>query len=271
MSVWKLSRPVAVTKQLCHYTRSAEFEFAQGLLKVRKSELINERDDGVESDTRDQSEVKQRLKRSPQNREFQEEDDVEDISRGDRKPKGRRRGGGRDDATVRPGPRMTNPSHSVALHLDGDASNYSMGHRHYEGNGRIRHMEGIFKDWRLKDWAIRFGRHFQLDQTVGTVNVRESGIYFVYAQVHYSDNHDVNGFRILVNNVAVLQCTVTSHGGAHLKSNTCYTGGLVELRTGDNLSVRDLAALRYSIFEAGKSFFGLFRVSHLPTAPREGI
>lgn len=222
----------------------------------------------VKRDVDNQNVTRVKRKRSPQNREFINEDDVEDISRDSRRRRGQRRGGGgREEAVMRGAARPTGVP-QIAIHFDGDTSKYNLGHRHYEGNGRLRHPDGLFQDWRLRDWSGHFERHFRLSD--GTLTVRESGIYFVYAQVYYLDDHDVNGFRVLVNDSPVLQCTVMSHGGPVPKSNTCFTGGLVDLQSGDSIVLRDLAAMRYSIFDQGKSFFGLFRVTHSNTVAREG-
>jgi eiger protein len=56
----------------------------------------------------------------------------------------------------------------------------------YAGNGRLRHPDGKFTDWTASRWMQQLGmnRFFQLQD--GIVTVRDSGIYYVYAQVcHY--------------------------------------------------------------------------------------
>ena len=53
------------------------------------------------------------------------------------------------------------------------------------------------------------------------------GVYYIYAQINYLDEHDVNAFQIMVNENPFLLCTVMTHTGrSHLvsKANTCYTG-----------------------------------------------
>ncbi|XP_071441279.1 protein eiger [Hetaerina americana] len=222
----------------------------------------------------DEAQIRNRFKRSsPQNREFLNEDETEDVARSDRRRGGgggRRRVGAREDPVLRGVHRMTGSSPTLALHFDGNTSKYSVGHRHYAGNGRLRHPDGIFRDWRMKEWSGRFNRQHRLQENDGTLSIRESGIYFVYAQVYYLDDHDINGFLVLVNETPVLQCTTMTHGGVGTKANTCFTGGMVELHAGDTVLLRDVEALRYSIFEPEKSFFGLFRVAQFSNGPREG-
>ena len=53
------------------------------------------------------------------------------------------------------------------------------------------------------------------------------GVYYIYAQINYLDEHDVNAFQILHNDDPLLLCTtMTNTGRSHTisKANTCYTG-----------------------------------------------
>ncbi|KAJ9592172.1 hypothetical protein L9F63_001288, partial [Diploptera punctata] len=157
-----------------------------------------------------------------------------------------------------------NPRLFSAVHYDGDTSKYSLGHEHYEGNGKLRHPDGKFMDWTQTNWSRHLGiRNFVMND--GEVTVRDSGIYFIYAQIYYVDEHDVNGFRVYVNNNAILHCTtMTVHlPGEHRrpKSNTCHTSSATYLSERDKVSVRDVNGLRYSLFEPAKSFFGLIKLS----------
>lgn len=73
---------------------------------------------------------------------------------------------------------------TIGVHYEGDTSRYDNGHHeHYDGNGRLRHMGGIFSDWKLSNWGNEYGmeRFFLMD--MGTVSVMEAGLYYVYAQV----------------------------------------------------------------------------------------
>jgi len=165
---------------------------------------------------------------------------------------------GLDDHPVRSGRPV------VAAHYDGDTSNYKLGHTHYQGNGRLRHPDGKFTDWTATSWMQQLGmnRFFQLND--GIVTVRDGGIYHIYAQIYYVDEHDVNGFRVYLNDRPVLHCTtMTVHSSdeqKRAKSNTCYTSAAVYIAPDDKISVRDVDGLRYSLFEPAKSFFGLIKL-----------
>jgi len=57
------------------------------------------------------------------------------------------------------------------------------------------------------------------------------------------------------NDEKVLGCTTARN------SNSCYTGGLVYLKTKDILSVKGVDSQRFIILDPVRSFFGLFKVS----------
>jgi hypothetical protein len=68
---------------------------------------------------------------------------------------------------------------------------------------------------------------------------------------------------VFVNNAVRLQCVTTTHSNSNVvKVNTCFTGGILFLQPGDTIFLRDIAGLRYSLFEPEKSFFGLFRFAN---------
>ncbi|CAG2055447.1 unnamed protein product [Timema podura] len=158
--------------------------------------------------------------------------------------------------------RPTRTRQLVVAHYHGDTSRYSTDHPYYDGNGRLRHPDGIFTDWVASSWMNQLGmnRHFTLQQG-GTVTIRTSGVYYIYAQIYYVDEHDTNGYRVYVNNIPVLQCTTsTSHVPNTSQSNTCHSTTLHYLNQSDQLSIRDVEGLRYSLFEPAKSFFGLIKM-----------
>lgn len=83
-------------------------------------------------------------------------------------------------------------------------------------------------------------------------------------QIHYLDEHDINGYVVQVNTTPFLQCTTmteTRSGGS--KSNSCFTAGITQLKENDRILVRDIETNRYSIFKPEKSFFGLMRIGEI--------
>lgn len=95
-----------------------------------------------------------------------------------------------------------------AIHYGADSTLFSAEDEH-TGNGRARHSSNIFRAWRPSDWVADLGmnRHFTL-ATDGKLTVHESGLYLVYAQIHYLDEHDENGFHLLANGRSIMQCMV---------------------------------------------------------------
>lgn len=122
----------------------------------------------------------------------------------------------------------------------------------------------------------------------GVLTVKNAGLYYIYAQVsfpfeidfksesryhghlpthqiHYLDDHDINGFIVQVNTQPLLQCTtMTETYGSTSKSNSCFTAGIHYLREEDRIMIKDIETNRYSIFKPEKSFFGLMKVGAVP-------
>ncbi|XP_059480870.1 uncharacterized protein LOC132199844 [Neocloeon triangulifer] len=156
----------------------------------------------------------------------------------------------------------------VAAHFTANSSMYTLAHPNYRGNGRLRHA-GVFTDWSSDSFMdeLALDKYFGLKD--GILTVKLGGLYYFYSQIYYIEEHDNNGYNVYVNNVVRLQCVTTTHSNTNVvKVNTCYTGGVLHLRTGDTLFLRDIAGMRYSLFEPEKSFFGLFRFANaLPRSP----
>ncbi|XP_043470479.1 MATH and LRR domain-containing protein PFE0570w-like [Leptopilina heterotoma] len=151
------------------------------------------------------------------------------------------------------------PRQVFAVHYGGDSSLFSDEDEH-TGNGRAKHSEGVFKAWQASDWVTELGmnRHFFLGEN-GKLFVQEPGLYLVYAQIHYLDEHDENGFHMLVNGRPVLQCMVYSPGTGH-KSRSCFSAQITVLQSGDHIVLKDVASARYTLFQEDKSFFGLVKL-----------
>ncbi|KAM0728045.1 Protein eiger [Formica fusca] len=149
-----------------------------------------------------------------------------------------------------------------AIHYGADSALFTAEDEH-TGNGRARHNHDIFKAWRPSDWVadLDMNRHFTL-ATSGTLTVHEPGLYLAYAQIHYLDEHDENGFRLLVNNQSILQCMVYSPGKEH-KSRSCFSAQVTVLQAGDHLILKNIGSARYTLFQHDKSFFGLVKLGEL--------
>lgn len=56
------------------------------------------------------------------------------------------------------------------------------------GNGHLRHPHRNFVDWAPSEWVRKTGMdsHFSIEQ--GFLTIKETGLYFVYAQVRCVQN-----------------------------------------------------------------------------------
>ncbi|XP_043285462.1 uncharacterized protein [Venturia canescens] len=154
---------------------------------------------------------------------------------------------------------LRTPKQVFAVHYGADSALFGMEDEH-TGNGRAKHNEGIFKAWRPSDWVADLGmnKHFTLSHD-GRLSVHEPGLYLVYAQIHYLDEHDENGFHVLVNGQPIFQCMVYSPSTGH-KSRSCFSAQITVLQASDRLVLKDVSSARYTLFQHDKSFFGLVKL-----------
>jgi hypothetical protein len=140
-------------------------------------------------------------------------------------------------------------SESVVAHFVADVSNFTA-----DDNPRLRNSDGVFQIWKPEDWNTKDALAY--DKTDGTLTVLKSGVYYLYAQIHYHDEN-VEGFKLEVNHKPVLQCT------SKQEFNSCFTAGLTRINANDKIVVKNIGQNIFSIFKPEKSFFGLMRVSEL--------
>ncbi|XP_015587440.1 uncharacterized protein LOC107264080 [Cephus cinctus] len=154
------------------------------------------------------------------------------------------------------------PRPVYAAHYGADSTLFSSEDEH-TGNGRVRHGSGVFKAWQSSNWVNDLGmtKHFSLGSD-GYLTVHEAGLYLVYGQIHYLDEHDENGFHMLVNGVPVLQCMVYSPGVGH-KSRSCFSAQVTYLQANDRLVIKEVGPARYTLFQRDKSFFGLVKLGEM--------
>ncbi|XP_049297493.1 uncharacterized protein LOC125771156 [Anopheles funestus] len=130
------------------------------------------------------------------------------------------------------------------------------------GNGAF-HRNSRHRDWVAKDeaskQAIQQSLTFAFDGE--QLTIKERGLYYVYAQVTYNNEHDTNGFKVLVGGQKHLSCTVQSQGE---NTNTCYTGGLTEIYNYDTtIAIEDVDHGRQHVMYPEKTFFGVYKIGQL--------
>ncbi|KAL5288021.1 EDA family protein [Megaselia abdita] len=132
-------------------------------------------------------------------------------------------------------------------------------HPHHLKHMKIPHDGDIYIG-AAHNWPRTYdlNSHFSIEH--GLLKVHEGGVFFVYAQVLYQNNFDKNGYRIYHNEEPFLQCALTIPNNM-AKSNTCYTSGIIYLRRGDMLHMRDLFKDRTVALRGAKSFFGIVKLT----------
>ena len=68
-----------------------------------------------------------------------------------------------------------------AIHLEANVSSFEG--PDYEGAGRVRVVDSVFRHWTPSRWAKRMKMDKRLTLKDGKITVGSPGIYFVYAQV----------------------------------------------------------------------------------------
>ena len=69
-----------------------------------------------------------------------------------------------------------------AIHLEADV--VGLEGPDYEGAGRVRVADSVFRNWTPSRWAKRMKMDKRLTLKNGRITVGSPGIYFVYAQVY---------------------------------------------------------------------------------------
>ena len=150
-----------------------------------------------------------------------------------------------------------------AIHYVGELGSKVQSPKVYQGEGNQENKDGVFRNWAPARWALRMNleKEFPLDSE-GRISVKKSGLYYIYAQVNYLDEHDVNAFQVFVNEDPYLLCTVMTHTRhSTTKANTCFTSGVAFLEAEDQILVRDLEPMRNSVIRPSHTFFGLVQLS----------
>lgn len=90
-----------------------------------------------------------------------------------------------------------------SIRVDGDTSKYVLGqHQNFNGNGHMRHPSKTYVDWKAKNWVDAGGmyQHFDLNEE-GELTIKESGLYFIYAQVLYTSIYTVISSNVTLSDI----------------------------------------------------------------------
>lgn len=102
--------------------------------------------------------------------------------------------------------------------------------------------------------------YFQVEN--GKLIIRQTGMYYVYAQICYNNTHDHNGYVIFHGHKPFLQCLITVPTNVSVKIHTCHTSGLIYLQANEHLHLRDFHRERSAILKDSnnRSYFGIIKI-----------
>lgn len=118
-------------------------------------------------------------------------------------------------------------------------------------------------------WQVGLKRGSALEEEQGTILVKEEGFFFIYSQVYYTDPTFAMGhivIRIKKNvvgdesqHVVLFRCIQSMNRVNHF--NTCYTGGVVKLDSGDRLDLLIPRAHANISLEGDATFLGAIKLA----------
>ncbi|XP_044741791.1 protein eiger [Chrysoperla carnea] len=132
---------------------------------------------------------------------------------------------------------------------------------HFYGNA-ANMIDNCNTVWTLGNWAKSHNDYLQ--QNDGLV-IKNTGIYFIYAQLYYYHPKNLSGFSVLRNQVSnLMTCAVSLHGTKQMdnRTNSCYVATVAHLNAGDILQIQDHHTAK-CIFQDDKTYFGIFKLSDI--------
>ncbi|CAB3241090.1 unnamed protein product [Arctia plantaginis] len=157
----------------------------------------------------------------------------------------------------------------IAAHFHGNTSHLNTEtHEYYKGNGLVRVSHGAPHDvWYPAPWTSASPHPRPTLTRNGHVHVHHTGVYLVYVQIYYLDDHDVISWVLYRTNPEiegrekVLQCAQSTHSNGSEKANSCFSASAIFLKAGDKLAVRNTGGDRHSLMQPEKSFIGLIKLA----------
>ncbi|XP_049787647.1 uncharacterized protein LOC126191005 isoform X1 [Schistocerca cancellata] len=132
----------------------------------------------------------------------------------------------------------------------------------------IRDGGSLVAPWFLDDAASgRFSfSAFQLKQGKAAVEVTESGLYYIYSQIHYLTSQVTNSYSLNLrhgsqSNSSVLSYCSASSGSQTLNEVSCFTSVVRYLNSTDRIFIQQRDMNRRIILRDGYSYLGVVRLS----------
>ncbi|XP_066949207.1 uncharacterized protein [Macrobrachium rosenbergii] len=129
-------------------------------------------------------------------------------------------------------------------------------------NRTAHHVSGsdIHDEWTPAAWMDNLGLNRKYTLRRGLVTVKESGLYYLYAQVLYEQGRFGTGFQVMVDGIPVMDCTMTPSQ----PSSSCHTSGTTYLQRNAAVSIRDRESHMNAVRREENSFFGLIKLMDAP-------
>ncbi|XP_064122349.1 uncharacterized protein LOC135226585 isoform X7 [Macrobrachium nipponense] len=129
-------------------------------------------------------------------------------------------------------------------------------------NRTAHHVSGsdIHDEWTPAAWMDNLGLNRKYTLRRGLVTVKESGLYYLYAQVLYEQGRFGTGFQVMVDGIPVMECTMTPSQPSH----SCHTSGTTYLQRNAAVSIRDRESHMTAVRREENSFFGLIKLMDAP-------
>ncbi|XP_041482753.1 uncharacterized protein LOC121429665 isoform X4 [Lytechinus variegatus] len=141
---------------------------------------------------------------------------------------------------------------------------YESAYIHFVGNvsSRVR-TQNLLSDWAYAYWTPRRQKeNFVLNN--GVVTVKEPGVYFIYSQVQFFDDHRLNGHVITIQGIEEERFKCAERPAQNpLSMQTCYVGGLAFLHRDSRVAVRLAFSHRWVNMHRDSTYFGMYKVADL--------
>lgn len=109
---------------------------------------------------------------------------------------------------------------------------------------------------------------FHLTEGKCSIEVTESALYFIYAQVYYITSSAINSYSLYVrsegssqNNI-IARCSAAGPNNSQVSEISCYTAAVYNLKANDRVFMKQTEKNRTIILRDGHSFFGIIRLNN---------
>jgi len=177
---------------------------------------------------------------------------------------GNRGSRGRATTRIPPGrtpksPRRSSDPMSAAFHLQL--------HVNPDGSNLVTLERTPYKIWRPANWTNGDSlKYYHYDHDHGKLHVRQSGIYFIYAQILYQNQATRNSYSVMIDEREFIQCFTSvdavSDVAGTKRYKTCHVGAATRLDRDDKVWVKEQYGQAIDT-DAESSYFGVVKLADL--------